>query len=227
MTRRHALRWLGIGLTLGQAACAATRGTLSATPEGRRILAEFDRYAKIADQLRKSHVNGALDDKDVRDVLRKLGLTSAPARPSPGAPPPPLPKPFPVPVYTGAYRWPLAAGLVTSEFGQRWGGPHEGIDVAADLGVPVYAAAAGEVVYAGNKLGGYGNVVILRHDQMVTSVYGHNNALKVKTGDKVRSDQVIALLGSTGRSTGPHVHFEVRENEKPLSPRTVLPKSRF
>ena len=227
MTRRQALRWLGITVALGQAACAATRETLSATPEGRRILAEFDRYAKMADQLRKNHVNGALDDTGVREVLRKLGLAPAPARPAPGAPPAQPPKTFAVPVYKGEYRWPLEAGAVTSEFGQRWGGAHEGIDIAADLGVPVYTTAPGEVVYAGDKLGGYGNVIMVRHDQKTTSIYGHNRLLRVRTGEKVHADQVIASLGSTGRSTGPHVHFELRENDKSISPRAVLPKSRF
>ncbi len=188
-------------------------------------MAEFDRYAKMADELRRNHASGALESVDVLRVLRGAGVAPAP-RPTPGAPPAPA-KAFPVPVYEGGYRWPLDAGVVSSEFGQRWGGPHEGIDVAADLGVPVYAAAAGEVVYADNKLRGYGNVVILRHDQKTTTVYGHNSAFKVKVGDQVRANQVIALLGSTGRSTGPHVHFEFRQVDHALNPRQVLPKSRF
>jgi murein DD-endopeptidase MepM/ murein hydrolase activator NlpD len=189
-------------------------------------MAEFDRYAKMADQLRKNHASGPLDDKAVRELLRKLGVASTP-RPRPGVPPPPPAKPFPVPIYAGGYRWPLDAGLVTSEFGQRRGTPHQGMDLAAELRVPVYAAAEGEVVYADDKLGGYGNVVILRHDQRTTTLYGHNSELKVKSGQQVRADQVVALLGSTGRSTGPHVHFEIRDNERPINPRTYLPKSRF
>jgi murein DD-endopeptidase MepM/ murein hydrolase activator NlpD len=188
-------------------------------------MAEFDRYAKMADQLRKNHASGPLDDKAVRDLLRRLGVASAPP-PRPGTPPPPA-KPFPVPVYTGGYRWPLDAGLVTSEFGQRRGTPHQGMDIAAELRVPVYAAAEGEVIYADNRLGGYGNAVILRHDQRTTTLYGHNSALKVTAGQKVRADQVVALLGSTGRSTGPHLHFEIRENERPVNPRPYLPESRF
>jgi murein DD-endopeptidase MepM/ murein hydrolase activator NlpD len=200
---------------------------LGKRPEGQWVMAEFDRYAKMADQLRKNYASGPLDDKEVRELLRRFGLKSPGPRPQPGAPAPPPAAPFPVRVYAGGYRWPLDAGIVSSEFGQRRGTPHQGMDLAAELRVPVYAAAEGEALYAGDKLGAYGNVVILRHDQRTTTLYGHNSELKVKIGQKVRADQVIALLGSTGRSTGPHVHFEMREDEHPFDPRSRLPKSRF
>jgi lipoprotein NlpD len=196
-------------------------------PEGRWVMEEFDRYAKMADELRKNHASGPLDDKEVRELLRRVGLTSTTPRAKGDAPRPAPPKPFPVAAYTGAYRWPLDAGLVTSEFGPRRGYPHQGLDIAADRNVPVYAAAEGEVLYADSTLSGYGNAVIVRHDQHTTTLYAHNNALKVKTGQKVRADQVVALLGSTGRSTGPHLHFEFRENERPNDPRGHLPKTRF
>jgi murein DD-endopeptidase MepM/ murein hydrolase activator NlpD len=223
---RDVLRWIVISLALGQAGCAKTRELLGKRREGQWVMAEFDRYAAMAEQLRKNHASGPLDDKAVRDLLRRLGVASAP-RPQPGAPPRSPAKPFPVPVYPGAYRWPLDAGLVTSEFGQRRGTPHQGMDIAAELRVPIYAAAEGEAIYVGDQLGGYGNVVILRHDQKTSTLYGHNSALKIKTGQKVKTDQVVALLGSTGRSTGPHLHFEIRENDRPVNPRPYLPKSRF
>jgi len=89
----------------------------------------------------------------------------------------------------------------------------------------VYATASGEVIYAGNGLSGYGNVVILRHDQQMSSLYAHNSALKVKQGEQVKQGQLIALLGSTGHSTGPHVHFEIRNGDNPVNPHSVLPKS--
>ncbi|MBI2386549.1 MAG: M23 family metallopeptidase [Elusimicrobia bacterium] len=132
-----------------------------------------------------------------------------------------------LPAYKGDYRWPLSAGIVSSEFGHRWHKAHEGIDIAADTGEPVYASAAGEVLYANDRMRGYGNVVILRHDSQVTTLYAHNDSLKVKLGEKVTQGQVIALLGSTGRSTGPHIHFEMRRARTALDPRKVLPKSRF
>jgi murein DD-endopeptidase MepM/ murein hydrolase activator NlpD len=225
--RREALRLVAIWLALSQSGCATIRQTLKKRPEGEWVVAEFDRYAKMADQLRKNHASGTLDDKAVRDVLRKIGIATAPER-RPGAPPPTPPRPFPVPTYSDGYRWPLDAGIVSAEFGQlRHGTPHQGIDIAAELRVPVYAAGAGEVVYAGDQLSGYGNVIILRHDQKTTTLYGHNSELKIKTGQQVKADEVVALLGSTGRSTGPHLHFEIRQNEAATNPRKYLPKSRF
>jgi murein DD-endopeptidase MepM/ murein hydrolase activator NlpD len=131
----------------------------------------------------------------------------------------PLPKD-----YAGGMRWPLDAGVVSSEYGGRWGKLHKGIDIAADKGEPVYAMADGEVIYAGNGLRGYGNVVIVKHDQHLSSLYAHNTALKVKLGDRVHQGSLIALLGSTGHSTGPHVHFEIRRDDLALNPRLMLPK---
>lgn len=132
-----------------------------------------------------------------------------------------------LPDYTGDYRWPLGAGIVSSEFGDRWHKKHAGLDIAADAGEPVYAVAAGEVLYADNRMRGYGNVVILRHDSRMTTLYAHNQTLKVKLGDKVEQGQVIAALGSTGHSTGPHVHFEMRKANVAQDPRGLLPKSGF
>ncbi|MDE2291124.1 MAG: M23 family metallopeptidase [Elusimicrobia bacterium] len=104
---------------------------------------------------------------------------------------------------------------------------HDGIDIAADMGVPVHASAAGRVIYAGHGLRGYGNVVILRHDAGTTTLYAHNEKLKVKVGQWVKQGQVISLLGSTGHSTGPHVHFEIRKRNVAENPRLLLAKSRF
>ena len=91
----------------------------------------------------------------------------------------------------------------------------------------MYAIAAGEVIYAGDGLRGYGNVIILRHDRKISSLYAHNSELKVKQGDQVTQGTLIALLGSTGHSTGPHVHFEIRDGDAAVNPRTVLPKSKL
>jgi murein DD-endopeptidase MepM/ murein hydrolase activator NlpD len=121
-------------------------------------------------------------------------------------------------------RWPLDAYIVSSEFGERWGKMHKGMDMAADVGEPVYAIADGEVIYAGDGLRGYGNVVILRHDKKTSSLYAHNSELKVKQGDQVKQGSLIALLGNTGHSTGPHVHFEIRDGDTAVNPRSVLPK---
>jgi murein DD-endopeptidase MepM/ murein hydrolase activator NlpD len=95
------------------------------------------------------------------------------------------------------------------------------------VGEPVYAIADGEVIYAGDGLSGYGNVVILRHDRKTTSLYAHNSELKVKLGDQVTKGALVALLGNTGHSTGPHVHFEIRDGDVAVNPRDVLPKSKL
>ena len=129
--------------------------------------------------------------------------------------------------YTGEYHWPVEAGIVSSEYGRRFGRLHKGIDVAADIGEPIHAIADGYVIYAGNKIEGYGNLVILRHDETIITLCAHNSRVKVKTGQHVTQGQVIALLGNTGRSTGPHSHFEVRRQELPVNPREVLAKGPF
>jgi len=123
----------------------------------------------------------------------------------------------PAPSSSGAQLvWPVA-GPVTSGFGSRWGRMHEGIDIAVGSGTPVHAAAAGTVVYAG-WLSGYGNIVVIDHGNGLSTAYAHNSSLIVGQGAVVGTGFVVALSGSTGHSTGPHVHFEVRVNGTPVDP---------
>jgi murein DD-endopeptidase MepM/ murein hydrolase activator NlpD len=118
-------------------------------------------------------------------------------------------------------------GYITSGFGTRAdpfsGGQahHMGIDFDANYGDPVRAAAGGVVVFSGVKTG-YGNVVEIDHGNGYSTLYGHNSKLLVRVGDIVRPGQVLAKAGSTGRSTGPHVHFEVHVNGRPVNPRRFL-----
>lgn len=121
------------------------------------------------------------------------------------------------------FRWPVDAPRVTSLFGSRWGRPHEGIDLQAAIGTPVYAADEGEVVYAGNTVRGYGNMIVLKHVDALMTVYAHNSVLLVKVGQHVSSGQRIALSGQSGHATGPHVHFEVRRDQAPRDPLQFLP----
>jgi murein DD-endopeptidase MepM/ murein hydrolase activator NlpD len=114
-------------------------------------------------------------------------------------------------------------GMVTSEFGLRNGRPHKGIDIAAAPGDPIFAVAKGKVVFAGTQRG-YGNVVIIEHENMVMTVYAHNEANLVRLGELVKKGQPIAAMGSTGSSPGPHLHFEYRVQGKAINPRTVLPE---
>jgi murein DD-endopeptidase MepM/ murein hydrolase activator NlpD len=110
-----------------------------------------------------------------------------------------------------------ANGPLSSLFGARWGTHHYGIDIAAPYGSTVRAASAGKVVRAG-WYGGYGMIVIIDHGNGVTTRYGHNSQLLVEEGDVVEAGQPISKVGSTGYSTGPHCHFEVRIDDKPLDP---------
>lgn len=98
---------------------------------------------------------------------------------------------------------------------------HQGIDIAVPLGTPVSAAAAGKVVFAGRN-GGYGNMVLIEHSDGRRTLYGHNQSLLVKAGDVVQAGQPIAAAGSTGHSTGPHVHFEIREGNNSVNPLNFL-----
>jgi murein DD-endopeptidase MepM/ murein hydrolase activator NlpD len=122
------------------------------------------------------------------------------------------------------FAWP-ARGRLSSRFGMRKGRPHEGIDLAASRGTPIYAAESGRVIHSG-RLSGYGKVVIVKHAGAFRTVYAHASKLLVKKGAFVERREKIALVGSTGRSTGPHVHFEIRRSEKPLNPLAFLPRKR-
>ncbi|GIU95233.1 MAG: hypothetical protein KatS3mg012_1690 [Gaiellaceae bacterium] len=116
--------------------------------------------------------------------------------------------------------WPVS-GVVVSGFGMRWGRMHEGIDISASTGTPIRAAAAGTVIWSGWR-GGYGNAVIIDHGGGLSTVYAHASALIARQGQRVAQGEVIALVGSTGNSSGPHLHFEVRINGAAVDPLLYL-----
>lgn len=122
---------------------------------------------------------------------------------------------------TTEWVWP-AEGEVTSEFGRRWGRPHEGLDLANAVGTPVVAATDGEVSFARSK-SGYGLTVRIDHGDEVETAYSHLSAIEVAPGDTVTAGDRIGAMGCTGSCTGPHVHVEVRRSGTPMDPRTVLP----
>lgn len=128
---------------------------------------------------------------------------------------------------TGQFMWPVN-GEITSPFGWRvhpiWGTQifHAGLDIGADYGEPVHAADSGTVVYAG-WMGGYGNAVMIDHGGGLVTLYGHNSSITVGEGQQVSKGETIALAGSTGNSTGPHCHFEVRVHGEVTSPLQYLP----
>ena len=127
-----------------------------------------------------------------------------------------------MPSYGGGMIWPIS-GPITSEFGWRthpiFGSArfHSGIDIGGDYGMPIHAAAAGVVIESG-WIGGYGNTIMIEHGSGIVTLYGHNESLAVSVGQQVNQGDVIAYCGSTGNSTGPHCHFEVRVGGEPVSP---------
>ncbi len=118
-------------------------------------------------------------------------------------------------------------GRITSPFGMRLD-PfthimkfHTGVDIAAPIGTPVHAAKSGKVIFSGRQRG-YGNIVIIQHSNNIITKYAHNSKLLVKKGDYVTQGEIISRVGSTGRSTGPHLHFEIRVKNKAVNPLTFV-----
>jgi murein DD-endopeptidase MepM/ murein hydrolase activator NlpD len=130
--------------------------------------------------------------------------------------------------YTGErasrqFQWPVAQGVVSSGFGIRNGAMHDGVDIAAPAGTPVYAADGGVVIFSGT-LHGYGNTVIIRHDDGYATVYGHNERNLVSEGVRVGPGQQIGAIGRSGRTTGANLHFEVRRDNVAQNPLAYLPQ---
>lgn len=131
----------------------------------------------------------------------------------------------PVKIDRDRFRWPIQ-GEISSLYGIRHGRRHDGIDIRAKAGTPVGVAEDGEVVFS-KRMKGYGNLILVRHKEDFFTVYAHNSVNLVKVGSKVKKGQVIAKVGRTGRTTGPHLHFEVREGAKARNPLFFLPQTAF
>lgn len=124
------------------------------------------------------------------------------------------------PYYDGVafLKGPTRGGDLTSAYGERWNSFHKGIDIAGNTGEDVLAAIDGEVIYSEYNDGGYGNLIIIKHDDNMKTYYAHLNDFYVKVGDKVKKGDIIGAIGNTGFSTGPHLHFELRVDEEPVNP---------
>jgi murein DD-endopeptidase MepM/ murein hydrolase activator NlpD len=116
----------------------------------------------------------------------------------------------------GDLQWPIR-GVLYGRFGKKGKEPHDGIDLAAPAGTPVKTAAPGTVLYAGEQHG-YGLIVIVDHGKGLVTLYAHNRDLRVRAEQKVREGQVVATVGDSGATSGPHLHFEVRQDGKPVDP---------
>lgn len=114
-----------------------------------------------------------------------------------------------------------AAFRYTSPFGRRWGRAHEGVDMAGPVGTPILSTAEGKVIFAGWQ-SGYGNLIKIQHELGTETRYGHLSKIKVKVGQKVSRGDVIGAMGNTGRSTGSHLHYEVRVKGRAVNPMTFI-----
>ncbi len=124
---------------------------------------------------------------------------------------------------TGEFLWPVpSSNRMSSAFGSRWGKKHEGVDIPGRVGSHIVAAAEGVVVYSGDEIGGYGNITVIAHKDGYFSVYAHAKVNFTKQGQRVYRGQVIAQIGMTGRTYGPHLHFEVRKNGQAIDPTSFL-----
>lgn len=124
---------------------------------------------------------------------------------------------------TGDYAWPVPSHYkISSTFGYRGRRHHDGIDIPAPRGTTIVAFNSGKVIFAG-RMGSYGLVTIIAHENNVHSVYAHASKLAVSKGDIVDKGEEIARVGNTGRSTGPHLHFEIRQDNKIVDPLAFIP----
>ncbi len=177
------------------------------------------------------------ETKAAEQKVAALGGTASDAPASGGAPVDPAPvlaeaaKPVRTAAVGGAaatgpkFRWP-AKGKVIGEFGKRTDGTHnDGVNIAVPAGTDIHAAEGGTVAYAGSELKGYGNLVLIRHDNGWVSAYAHSDQILVKRGDAIKRGQVIAKAGKTGTVDQPQVHFELRQGSKPVDPLPHMEKN--
>ncbi len=123
---------------------------------------------------------------------------------------------------SGRFAWPVR-GRVVSTFGRKGGGlVNDGVNIAAPLGTPIRAAHAGTVVYVGNEVRGFGNLILIRDASGVVTAYAHADAVAVRQGQSVREGQVIGRVGSTGAVNTPQLHFQVRRDGRPVDPMRYL-----
>ena len=195
-----------------QADLQGAQSALSATRESRR-------HDLAVTQDSEKEWQGEANSLRATSTALQAQIAAAQAAPpptsSPGAPPPSAPTPS-----VGGMIWPVS-GPITSPFGMRWGSLHPGIDIGVGMGTPIHAAASGRVIVAAYS-GGYGNLIVIDHGNGLATAYAHQSIMAAGVGEQVAQGQVIGYVGSTGFSTGPHLHFEVRVNGSPVDPMGYL-----
>jgi murein DD-endopeptidase MepM/ murein hydrolase activator NlpD len=234
-----------VAALLGAAACGAARvapvklvgvwHTVTAGETADAVAARYGADAATVIELNDLPANGALDGRREIFVPKQGGAVPGtgekPVReeiavrsPAPGSSSDGVAAPASPPCGSDGrpcLAWP-AQGRLVARFGSGSGADHDGIDIAAPKGTPVVAAEKGRVVYSGAGIQGYGNLVLIRHESGLITVYAHNDANEVKEGDEVARGQKIASIGQSGSATAPHLHFEVREGESPRDPLAYL-----
>lgn len=183
------------------------RGTIHQAREGETVDCIADEFGVCPDEIRAVNPEDLAALKPGQEVV------------VPGAKPPDFAERGGT---LDSFIWPVSGGRISSHFGPRWGGFHEGLDIAVPTGTPVRASKEGYVTFSGWN-GGYGNAIDIDHGGGVVTRYAHNSRLLVSRGSFVYQGQVIAYSGNTGRSTGPHLHFEIRLNNRPVNPIRYLP----
>ena len=195
-------------------AAAEQRGVVTRLVASRDALvaAEREKSATLASiEQDQTDIHAEIDDLEAQSASLAEEIRRAQEPSSSASTPPIVP-----PTGSGLLGWPVS-GPVVSGFGMRWGRMHEGIDITCATGTPVRAAGGGTVIWAGWR-GGYGNLVVVDHGGGLSTAYAHNSAFASSVGLSVAAGQVIAYAGSTGNSSGPHVHFEVRVNGGAVDP---------
>lgn len=220
--------WWGLGIVLVAAACGGPAGLRHRVERGETLYRiglaygiaprELARWNDIADPNR-IEVGQVIVIPNAKRRLPVAVITPERARADRPTPPelPSGPSPF---------LWPVAAGEVTSGFGPRGETHHDGIDISAPEGAPVRAARAGRVLYS-DSLRGYGNLIIVEHADGYATVYAHNRANRTEVGQAVRQGDMIAEVGSTGKTSAPHLHFEIRRDNVARNPVFFLPRAQL
>lgn len=226
MDRRHLITGLA-GLAL--AGCGGRALNWEAPPQTERVPAQGSYTVRAGDTLYSIAFRYGLDHRQVArwnglsDATliypgQRLRLTQPPAAANQPRPKPPTRQPAPVSKLDWA--WPTT-GRIVAQFDMDAQVPRTGVLIGGQRGQPVRAAAPGQVVYSGSGLKGYGKLVIVQHDAVFLSAYGHNAALLVAEGERVNAGQRIATMGETGAQR-PRLHFEIRRNGQPVDPMPLL-----
>nr|WP_232510913.1 M23 family metallopeptidase [Micromonospora maris] len=212
MRHRRQVGWRDRGLVIGAVALVGLGGVAVATRDGQPTPSPVSLDAQAEAEAARIAA-AARADRSARDLVAPSATNSPTPTPSASASPTAKPSPKATKSATSGWVIPMAGAAITSCYGPRWGTLHAGIDFALPAGTPVRAAFGGTVTKAGDVGDGYGISVVIDHGNGYLTHYAHLSTARVSVGEKVSTGQTIGLEGSTGDSTGPHLHFEVHQGQ--------------